>query len=124
MDKQKKTNKQGLRKKKKRVYISSLATFRREQKYLPLFAAFCEHKKRYYQAFRLILWIDGMKNFPICSRKACKRPFCLFAACLWLANRLGLCKYRQAQRKSLKTPGNSAYRRFFANHPPGRGVTR
>ena len=51
--------------------------------------------------------------------KADKRPFCLFVACLWLANFRGLCKYKKAQRKSLKTPENKAYRRFFANHPPG-----
>ena len=33
-----------------------------KQKYLPIFAAFCEHKKRYYQAFRLILRVDEMKK--------------------------------------------------------------
>lgn len=36
--------------------------FPAKQKYLPIFADFCEHKKRYYQVFRLILWIDEIKE--------------------------------------------------------------
>ena len=57
--------------KKERVHISSLVIFvyylrglssAGKQKYLPIFAAFCEHKKRYYQTFLFILWINGMKK--------------------------------------------------------------
>lgn len=50
--------------------------------------------------------------------KADKRPFCLFAARLCVANCPIVCKYKQVQRKCLKSPGNRVYRRFFADHPP------
>ena len=107
-----------------RVYIFPLITFvgylpgenKNICRYLPLFA---NTKNAIIRLFVLFCGLMGWRNLPICSRKACKRPFCLFAACLRLANLRELCEYKQAQGKSLKTPKNMVHRRFFANHPPG-----
>ena len=111
-------------KKKKRVYIPSLDIFRRTK----IFADICRFLRTQktllsgFSSYSVVLM--EWRYLPICRRKACKRPFCLFAACLRLANLRGLCEYKQAQRKSLKSPKNRVYRRFFVNHPPGYRPTR
>lgn len=119
-----------MKKEERTRVLSSFVSLRwlssvRKQKYLAWFAPFCEHKKkRHDQTFLLISVNDKPKVLPICRRKACKRPFCLLAACLWLANIREICKYRQDKRKTLKTPKNRAYRSFSVNHPPGHRPTR
>ena len=107
------------------MYISSLVVSRRNKnicRYLPLFVN--TRKTLYASVFVLFCELLRCNNLPACRRKACERPFCLFAAFLCVANRLGVCKYKQAQRKCLKSPKNRVYRRFFANHPPGYRPTR
>ena len=114
--------------KNERAYIPSLIIFMHhlrglssggEQKYLAIFADFCEHaKKRYYQDFRLILWIDGIKELVYLQPESVQMSVLLVCSLPVACKFSGLCKYKQAQRKCLKSHGNRVYACFSRiTHP-------
>ena len=99
-------------------YLRGLSSGRETKIFADICPFLWTRKNAITRLFALFRGLKERRNLPICSRKACKRPFWLFAACLCTVNLRELCKYKQAQRKSLKTPKNRVYRRFFVNHPP------